>query len=114
VVQERILAWVKACELRIALVKNCWHVFAPVVMESLFCCLKLFFCIHLAFVKLEELVTAEKCEKFSTFSKRLNFLRLELALIGDHLSLSSCEEFFFVTVVKSLLQISIASLAVFR
>jgi len=87
VVQERILAWVKACELRIALVKNCWHVFAPVVMESLFCCLKLFFCIHLAFVKLEELVTAEKCEKFSTFSKRLNFLRLELALIGDHLSL---------------------------
>ena len=77
-------------------------------MESLFCCLKLFFCIHLAFVKLEELVTAEKCEKFSTFSKRLNFLRLELALIGDHLSLGSREEFFFVTVVKSLLQISIA------
>jgi hypothetical protein len=65
-------------------------------------------------VKFEELVTAEKCEKFSTFSKRLNFLRLELALIGDHLSLGSREEFFFVTVVKSLLQISIASLAVFR
>lgn len=59
-VQERILAWVKACELRIALVKNCWHVFAPVVMESLFCCLKLFFCIHLAFVKLEELLTDDE------------------------------------------------------
>ncbi len=59
-------------------------------------------------------VLLPKCEKFSTFSKRLNFLKLELALIGDHLSLGSCEEFFFVTVVKSLLQISIASLAVFR
>ena len=59
-VQERILAWVKACELRIALVKNCWHVFAPVVMESLFGCLKLFFCIHLAFVKLEELLTDDE------------------------------------------------------
>jgi hypothetical protein len=90
------------------------------VKELLFCCRKLFLLvfdcssfIH-SFVKFEELVTAEKCEKFSTFSKRLNFLRLELALIGDHLSLGSREEFFFVTVVKSLLQISIASLAVFR
>ena len=77
-------------------------------MESLFCCLKLFFCIHLAFVKLEELVIAEKCENFQLFSKRLNFLRLELALIGDHLSLGSREEFFFMSVVESLLQISIA------
>jgi hypothetical protein len=54
-------------------------------------------------VKLEELVTAEKCEKFSTFSRKLNFLRLELALIGDHLSLGSREEFFFMSVVESLL-----------
>jgi hypothetical protein len=66
---------VKACELRIALVKkNCWHVFAPVVMESLFCCLKLFFCIHLAFVKLEELVTAEKCEKIFNFFQKAKLL----------------------------------------
>jgi hypothetical protein len=60
-------------------------------------------------------VLLPKCEKkFSTFSKRLNFLRLELALIGDHLSLGSREEFFFMSVVESLLQISIAFLAVFR
>jgi hypothetical protein len=59
VVQERILAWMKACELRIALVKND-DMFAPVVMEPLFCCRKLFFFIHLAFVKLEDLLTNDQ------------------------------------------------------
>ncbi len=60
------------------------------------------------------LVLRKSVKKFSTFSKRLNFLRLELALVGDHLSLGSREEFFFMSVVESLLQISIAFLAVFR
>ena len=111
--QKRILAWVKACELRIALVKNCRKMFVYFPFDGLFLhllwrnfcfaaesCSCWYLAVLLLFTRLLwnlknwwllvslcfesalpfgvvcELDDCARVKIFSTFSKRLNFLRL--------------------------------------
>jgi hypothetical protein len=95
VLHERILAWMKACELRIALVKNCGKMFVYFSFDDLFLhllwwnlCFAAKICFvgilavllySLSFVELEELVTDDQSLLRISISLRVSVASLRVA-----------------------------------